>query len=246
MSQHVSPHAVGSPQASGPSRVLLPTALALTGVLLGLATGVAPLLVGTGLLAAGVTLLMLLRLDVAVLVFVVASLFEGYLAQLDPLATKLLSAVVVASWVLMRSRAESVGMHRVPVVLVGVVLWWVLLVSTLFRLGLNLASTRLVLTSGHEGGDAAGGRHPEQLLGGGQPRVRRVVVGPHVAAEDDQRVVLGQVVGQRVTGVRAPDVEAAAVVGPPPAEQPRRALVLVLDDEQRDHATDELLAPRLR
>jgi flagellar biosynthesis protein FlhA len=32
----------------------------------------------------------------------------------------------------------------------------VLLVSTLFRLGLNLASTRLVLTSGHEGGDAAG------------------------------------------------------------------------------------------
>lgn len=32
----------------------------------------------------------------------------------------------------------------------------VLLVSTLFRLGLNLASTRLVLTNGHEGGDAAG------------------------------------------------------------------------------------------
>ncbi|MBO9500102.1 flagellar biosynthesis protein FlhA [Brevundimonas sp. A19_0] len=32
----------------------------------------------------------------------------------------------------------------------------VLLVSTLYRLGLNLASTRLVLTSGHEGGDAAG------------------------------------------------------------------------------------------
>ncbi|MGV3580126.1 flagellar biosynthesis protein FlhA [Brevundimonas sp.] len=32
----------------------------------------------------------------------------------------------------------------------------VLLVSTLFRLGLNLASTRLVLTHGHEGHDAAG------------------------------------------------------------------------------------------
>ena len=143
MSQHVSPHAVGSPQASGPSRVLLPTALALTGVLLGLATGVAPLLVGTGLLAAGVTLLMLLRLDVAVLVFVVASLFEGYLAQLDPLATKLLSAVVVASWVLMRSRAESVGMHRVPVVLVGVVLWWVLLVSTLVNAPVGAAGVLL-------------------------------------------------------------------------------------------------------
>ncbi|CAM3615031.1 O-antigen ligase family protein [Nocardioides marinus] len=131
VSQHVSPHAVGSPQTPGSPRVLLPTALALAGVVLGLATGVAPLLVGAGLLAVGVTLLMLLRLDVAVLVFVVASLFEGYLAQVEPLATKLLSAVVVASWVLMRSRAESVGMHRVPVVLVGVVLWWVLLVSTL-------------------------------------------------------------------------------------------------------------------
>jgi flagellar biosynthesis protein FlhA len=32
----------------------------------------------------------------------------------------------------------------------------VLLISTLFRLGLNLASTRLVLTHGHEGHDAAG------------------------------------------------------------------------------------------
>jgi flagellar biosynthesis protein FlhA len=32
----------------------------------------------------------------------------------------------------------------------------VLLVSTLFRLGLNLASTRLILTHGHEGGDPAG------------------------------------------------------------------------------------------
>ena len=32
----------------------------------------------------------------------------------------------------------------------------VLLVSTLFRLGLNLASTRLILTHGHEGHDAAG------------------------------------------------------------------------------------------
>lgn len=32
----------------------------------------------------------------------------------------------------------------------------VLLVSTLYRLGLNLASTRLILTHGHEGGDPAG------------------------------------------------------------------------------------------
>ena len=32
----------------------------------------------------------------------------------------------------------------------------VLLVTTLFRLGLNLASTRLILSHGHEGGDPAG------------------------------------------------------------------------------------------
>jgi flagellar biosynthesis protein FlhA len=32
----------------------------------------------------------------------------------------------------------------------------VLLVTTLFRLGLNLASTRLILGHGHEGHDAAG------------------------------------------------------------------------------------------
>src|SRR5690606_39044701 len=32
----------------------------------------------------------------------------------------------------------------------------VLLVATLFRLGLNLASTRLILSHGHEGADSAG------------------------------------------------------------------------------------------
>ena len=32
----------------------------------------------------------------------------------------------------------------------------VLLVATLYRLGLNIASTRLILTHGHEGGDPAG------------------------------------------------------------------------------------------
>src|SRR6195952_2941008 len=32
----------------------------------------------------------------------------------------------------------------------------VLLVATLFRLGLNIASTRLILGHGHEGGDPAG------------------------------------------------------------------------------------------
>ena len=106
MSHPVVPHIVPVP-VPWTSRVLLPVALVLTGIVIGLATGHAPLLVGGGLLAVAATGLMLLRLDVAVVVFVVASLFEGYLSQVEPLATKLLSAVVVGSWVMMRCRREG-------------------------------------------------------------------------------------------------------------------------------------------
>ncbi|MBL7372351.1 FHIPEP family type III secretion protein, partial [Escherichia coli] len=45
----------------------------------------------------------------------------------------------------------------------------ILLVATMLRLGLNLASTRLILTHGHEGHDAAGGvigAFGEFLMGG--------------------------------------------------------------------------------
>ena len=142
MSHPVIPHIVPVP-VPWTSRVLLPVALVLTGIVLGLATGHAPLLVGAGLLGLAATGLMLLRLDVAVVVFVVASLFEGYLSQVEPMATKLLSAVVVGSWVMMRCRRESVGMHRLPVVLVGVALWWVLLVSTLVNAPVGAAGILL-------------------------------------------------------------------------------------------------------
>src|SRR5690606_25282490 len=71
----------------------------------------------------------------------------------------------------------------------------------------------------------------DQLLDPAQPRVVRVVVGAHVAAEHEQPVVAGEVVRQLVTGVRAAYVEGAAGVGDPAAEPRRRALVLVLDDE---------------
>ena len=45
----------------------------------------------------------------------------------------------------------------------------ILLIATMFRLGLNLASTRLILTHGHEGHGAAGGvigAFGEFLMGG--------------------------------------------------------------------------------
>ncbi len=142
MSQHVTPH-MAVPAASRSSRVLLPVALVLTGIVLGLATGLAPLVAGVGLIGLSATLVMLARLDVAVVVFVVASLFEGYLSLVDPLTTKALSAVVVGSWVMMRCRRESVGMHRVPVVLVAVALWWVLLVSTLVNAPVGAPGTLL-------------------------------------------------------------------------------------------------------
>jgi flagellar biosynthesis protein FlhA len=61
------------------------------------------------------------------------------------LAISLISSVLILMTALMMKRPLDFAIFPT-----------VLLVSTLFRLGLNLASTRLVLTSGHEGGDAAG------------------------------------------------------------------------------------------
>ena len=61
------------------------------------------------------------------------------------LAISLVSSVLVLMTALMMKRPLDFAIFPT-----------VLLVSTLFRLGLNLASTRLVLTHGHEGHDAAG------------------------------------------------------------------------------------------
>ena len=48
----------------------------------------------------------------------------------------------------------------------------IILATTLLRLSLNVASTRVVLLHGHEGGDAAGRRVVVQTLADGQWRVR--------------------------------------------------------------------------
>jgi flagellar biosynthesis protein FlhA len=61
------------------------------------------------------------------------------------LAISLVSSVLILMTALMMKRPLDFAIFPT-----------VLLVSTLFRLGLNLASTRLVLSHGHEGHDAAG------------------------------------------------------------------------------------------
>ena len=61
------------------------------------------------------------------------------------LAISLVSSVLILMTALMMKRPLDFAIFPT-----------VLLISTLFRLGLNLASTRLVLTHGHEGHDAAG------------------------------------------------------------------------------------------
>ena len=61
------------------------------------------------------------------------------------LATSLVSSVLILMTAVMMKRPLDFAIFPT-----------VLLVSTLFRLGLNLASTRLILTHGHEGHEAAG------------------------------------------------------------------------------------------
>ena len=61
------------------------------------------------------------------------------------LAISLVSSVLILMTALMMKRPLDFAIFPT-----------VLLVSTLFRLGLNLASTRLILSHGHEGHDAAG------------------------------------------------------------------------------------------
>ncbi|WP_292152335.1 FHIPEP family type III secretion protein, partial [Brevundimonas sp.] len=61
------------------------------------------------------------------------------------LAISLVSSVLILMTALMMKRPLDFAIFPT-----------VLLISTLFRLGLNLASTRLILTHGHEGHDSAG------------------------------------------------------------------------------------------
>ncbi len=88
--------------------VLVPALLAVAG---GVAVGLAPELVGPVLVAGLALVVMLTRLEIALSVVVAASLFEDYLAVVDPRATKVLAALAVGSWLVRRSRGR---LHRGP------------------------------------------------------------------------------------------------------------------------------------
>ncbi len=77
-----------------------------------------------------------------------------------------------------------------------------------------------------------------------QPRMRIVVVGAHRPAQHEQGVVAGEVVGERVAGVRASYVEPAPRLAQPLTDQRRRAVVLVLDDQDAAHHGASLATDR--
>ena len=86
----------------------------------------------------------------------------------------------------------------------------ILLISTMLRLGLNLASTRLILAHGHEGAHAAGGviaAFGEFLIGGQTVIGERAVIGSNVwlteSVPPDTTVVLEKP-KLRVRGARPP------------------------------------------
>ncbi|GGO78747.1 O-antigen polymerase [Nocardioides deserti] len=88
------------------SAVIVPLLLAALG---GLALGYAPALTVPGLAALVVGTALLVRLEWAALAVVTTAVFEDYLALVDPRATKLLAVVLVASWLVRRSRGPLRG-----------------------------------------------------------------------------------------------------------------------------------------
>lgn len=71
-------------------------------VLLGVAVGYAPPTAGLGLLGLAVLTAMVLRLEWAVVAVVASSVFEDYLARVDPAAVKVLGLLLVLAWVVRR------------------------------------------------------------------------------------------------------------------------------------------------
>lgn len=92
--------------------VLLPV---LAGAVLGIAAGLAPLPVALALTGSAVLVGLLLHLEWAALAVVAASVFEDYLARLDPRATKLLAVVLVVAWVIWRCSTPRRDRPRSPV-----------------------------------------------------------------------------------------------------------------------------------
>lgn len=94
-----------------------------------------------------------------------------------------------------------------------------------------------------EGGGLSLRRDADELAHGRQPRRDLVVPAAHLAAEDEQAVVTGEVLRQLVTRVRTADVELDAGLGEPLADAAGWAGVLVLDDEKAHRVTARLPRP---
>lgn len=93
----------------------------------------------TGVLVVGGTLLVLLlgQVQLAVLAVVAASVFEGYLETVTPVATTGLVLVAVGAWAIRRSHGRLHSGRRSPVLLAALALTVALLISTVFH---NLGS----------------------------------------------------------------------------------------------------------
>ncbi|WP_395657767.1 O-antigen ligase family protein [Nocardioides sp.] len=117
-------------QRRSPWTVVLPLVAA---VLLGLAAGVAPAPVAGLLVAAGVAVGLLLRLEWAAMVVVAASVFEDYLGQVEPRITKLLALVLAVSWVIWRCSGRKRPTAPNPVLAAALAFTMVIALATAFH-----------------------------------------------------------------------------------------------------------------
>ena len=91
-----------TPATAGRAAVWTLVVPLVVAVLLGIAIGYAPPTAGLGLAGLVVLTAMVVRLEWAVLVVVASSVFEDYLARLDPAAVKALGLLLVLAWVIRR------------------------------------------------------------------------------------------------------------------------------------------------
>lgn len=103
----------------------------LVAAVLGLAVGVNTVWTAVLVCVLGGAAAMLIRLELAVMVVVAASVFEDYLALATPLASKALAVVLVGSWLVRRGWGRLHGGPRSPVILAALGFTVALLLATL-------------------------------------------------------------------------------------------------------------------
>lgn len=110
--------------------ILVPALLAVVG---GAAVGLAPGLAGPFLVGLLALVVVLTRLEIALSLVVAASVFEDYLAILDPWATKVLTALAVGSWLVRRARGRLHSGPRTKALAAAGLLAVALLASTVVK-----------------------------------------------------------------------------------------------------------------